>query len=285
MRVAIASGKGGTGKTTLATSLALAWSDQGPVAFIDCDVEGPNADLLLKPRITKYRQVNTLIPALREELCDHCGHCAEFCRYHALAVVGEKWMLFPELCHSCGGCSLLCPTAAINEKPRAIGEIHEGEIDGIHFLQGILGEGQTQPVPVIEALIREAPESRHLILDSPPGASCSMMTVARAAEIVLLVTEPTPFGLHDLEAAIEALREINRPMGVVINRSDWGDDSIRSLCAEENVPILLEIPHLRQVAEAYAESRTLIESVPEIREDLHRLLQDAEHLIEGRMSR
>lgn len=280
MKIAVASGKGGTGKTTLATSLALAWAPEGPLTFLDCDVEGPNADLLLNPRISATREVSTLIPTLREGLCQHCGHCADFCRYHALAVVGEKWMLFPELCHSCGGCSLLCPTAAIVEKPRPVGQIREGEIDGIRFSQGILGEGETQPVPVIEALLHEAPREGDMILDSPPGASCSMITVARAADIVLLVTEPTPFGLHDLEAAVEALRDIKIPMGVVVNRADWGDDSVRNFCSAEKIPLLLEIPHYRRAAEAYARAVPLVSSVPELRKDLLGLRPQLEQLVE-----
>ena len=281
MRVAVASGKGGTGKTTLATSLALVWSQERPLGFIDCDVEGPNADLLLNPRINTTREVSTLIPTLREDLCQYCGDCADFCRYHALAVVGEKWMLFPELCHSCGGCTLLCPTAAIIEKPRVVGEIREGEIDGIQFSQGILGEGETQPVPVIEALVQAPPPEGDIILDSPPGASCSMITVARAADIVLLVTEPTPFGLHDLSAAVEALRDISIPMGVVVNRADWGDGSVRDFCSAEKIPILLEIPHFRRAAEAYARAVPLVSSVPKLWDDLLGLRSKLEQLIEG----
>jgi len=278
VKVAVASGKGGTGKTTLATSLAIAWA---PLTFIDCDVEGPNADLLLKPEIDSTREVETLIPSHHEERCRYCGHCADFCRYHALAVVAGKWMLFPELCHSCGGCSLLCPTAALSETGRSVGEIREGWSREIHFFQGILGEGETQPVPVIEALIRQCPEEGDVILDSPPGASCSMITVARGADVVLLVTEPTPFGIHDLEAAVEALREVEVPMGVVINRADWGDDAVHRYCEAAHIPVLLEIPHLRSVAEAYARAVPLVEAFPEIRPDLLRLRSGLQELMEG----
>ena len=282
MKVAVASGKGGTGKTTLATSLALAWA---PTVFLDCDVEGPNADLLLKPDILSVADVGTLIPKLQEERCSYCGHCADFCRYHALAVVGEKWMLFPELCHSCGGCSLLCPTAALSEEARVVGKIRQGRSDGIEFFQGILAEGETQPVPVIDALIENCPVEGDVILDSPPGASCSMISVARASDVVVLVTEPTPFGIHDLEAAVQALRELELPMGVVINRSDWGDGGVHRFCDEEDIPVLLEIPHDRRVAEAYARSVSLLESMPEIGTKLLRLRSDLQALVEGRVGR
>lgn len=268
MKLAIASGKGGTGKTTVATSLAMAWA---PTTLIDCDVEGPNADLLLNPQISELREVGTLIPVIDNDLCLRCGQCADFCRYHALAVVAEKWMLFKELCHSCGGCQIICPNAALREEKRTVGTIKKGQAGKISFFQGILGEGETQPVPLIEALLENLPESEEVILDSPPGASCSMISVARAADAVLLITEPTPFGLHDLKAATEALRELDRPMAVIINRADWGDDTVRKFCHHEAIPIAMEIPHYRRAAEAYARALPLIRSIPELQEDFQAL--------------
>jgi len=280
LKLAVASGKGGTGKTTIATSLALTWA---PVSLVDCDVEGPNADLLLDPEITELREVQTLIPVVDEELCLRCGECADFCRYHALAVLPSKWMLFEELCHSCGGCSIACPNGALSEKRRTVGTIRKGHSGDIEFSQGILGDGETQPVPVIDALLEEIPDSMDVILDSPPGASCSMISVARAADAVLLITEPTPFGLHDLEAAAEALEEINRPMAVIINRADWGDDAVREFCLRKNIPIAMEIPHDRRAAEGYARSKPLVWTIPELKEDFLVLRSFLEDLIAGRV--
>ncbi|HHQ49482.1 MAG TPA: (4Fe-4S)-binding protein [Acidobacteria bacterium] len=265
MRVAVASGKGGTGKTILATSLALSWEGS---AFADCDVEAPNAHLLLRPDITSRRRVTVPVPRVREEDCLHCGECADFCRYNALAVLPEQWMVFDELCHSCGGCSIVCPTRAIDEVPRQVGTILEGRAGDIPFLQGVLDEGEAQAVPVIQDVLKALPRDVDVILDSPPGASCPMLAVAEAADVVLLVTEPTPFGLHDLEAAIRAVRQLDRPMAVLINRSDWGDGSVERICREHAIPILLEIPHSLHVARGYARGRPLVETIPSFRPSL-----------------
>jgi len=264
VKVAVASGKGGTGKTTVATSLALSWGD---AALLDCDVEGPNAHLLLHPEIAASYEVTVPVPRVREELCAHCGECAGFCRYHSLAVLSRQWMVFDELCHSCGGCSLVCPTKAIFEFPRRIGRVIEGRRAEIPFVQGILDEGEAQAIPVIRAVLRRASDDRDVILDSPPGASCSMLAVAEASDVVLLVTEPTPFGLHDLEAAATAVSELGRPMAAVINRADWGDSRVRRFCAAKGIPVALEIPHLRKAAEGYARAQPLVESVPGLRDD------------------
>jgi len=269
VRVAVASGKGGTGKTTIATSLALTWPG---ATFADCDVEAPNAHLLLHPEITRRRQVTVPVPRVREADCLYCGDCADFCRYNALAVLPGQWIVFDELCHSCGGCSIVCPSRAIDEVPRPIGTVVEGRAGQIPFFQGVLNEGEAQAVPVIQNLLSLLPATGDVILDSPPGASCPMLAVAEAADVVLLVAEPTPFGLHDLRMAIRALRQLDRPMAALINRSDWGDGSVRRLCADEGVPILLEIPHSLTVARGYANSLPLVEADPTLRpalEELH----------------
>ena len=261
MKVAVASGKGGTGKTILATSLALAW---GRTALLDCDVEAPNAHLLIRPDITGKEEINRPVPRVEEDLCTHCGLCAEFCRFHALAVLPKRWMVFDELCHSCGGCQIVCPTDAIVESPRPIGELMTGKRGDVLFVGGMLNNGETQPVPIIHEVLSRAPDDRDVIIDSPPGASCSMLTVAAAADVVLLAAEPTPFGLHDLRMAVRAIRALDRPMAVVINRSDWGDGSVRQFCHDEHLPVLLEIPHLREVAEGYTRALPLIESAPQL---------------------
>ncbi len=271
MKVAVASGKGGTGKTTIATSLALVWDE---VTLLDCDVEGPNAHLLLHPEIERSAQVTVPVPRLREEDCNYCGACADFCRSHALAVVPGKWMIFDQLCHACGGCTLVCPTRAIYEVDRRIGEVRFGHAGPIRFVQGELDAGEAHPIPVIEDVLKEVDDRVDVIIDSPPGTNCSMIEVAKAADVVLLVTEPTPFGLHDLTLAVEALKGINRPAAILVNRADWGAGEVHQYAAREGIPVVLEIPHLLAVAEGYARSRPLVESAPDLRQDLV-VLRDA----------
>ncbi|MEN8165758.1 MAG: ATP-binding protein, partial [Acidobacteriota bacterium] len=277
MKVAVASGKGGTGKTTVATSLALVWEE---TALLDCDVEGPNAHLLLHPEIDRSAEVTVPVPRLHEEHCSYCGVCADFCRSHALAVVPGKWMIFDQLCHACGGCSLVCPTRAIYEVDRRIGEVRFGHAGPIRFVQGELHEGEAHPIPVIEDVLKEAGDQGDVIIDSPPGTNCSMITAAEAADVVLLVTEPTPFGLHDLGLAVEALKAINRPAAILVNRADWGAGEVHEYAAREGIPVVLEIPHLLEVAEGYARSRPLVESAPEFRQKLSGLRSSLVRLIQ-----
>lgn len=265
MRVTVASGKGGTGKTTIATSLALMWDHS---MLLDCDVEGPNAHLLLHPKIQKSVEVTVPVPRLHLDACSYCGVCADFCRSHALAVVPGKWMVFDELCHACGGCSLICPTQAIHEIDRRIGEVRFGSSGTIRFVQGELDEGEAHAVPVIEAVLKEGNDRADVIIDSPPGTNCPMIAAAEAADVVLLVTEPTPFGLHDLRLAVEALKQIKRPAAIMVNRADWGTGEVHEYAAREGIPVVLEIPHLLEVAKGYARSRPLVESAPQFRQDL-----------------
>ncbi len=279
MKIAIASGKGGTGKTTVATSLALSLGD---VTFLDCDVEGPNAHLLLHPEIERSAQVTVTVPRLHEEKCSYCGECADFCRSNALAVVPGKWLIFDQLCHACGGCTLVCPTRAIYEVDRRIGEVRFGHAGAIRFVQGELDAGEAHPIPVIEDVLKEAGNQGDVIIDSPPGTNCSMIEVAKAADIVLLVTEPTPFGLHDLTLAVEALKVINRPAAILVNRADWGAGEVHEYAAREGIPVVLEIPHLLAVAEGYARSRPLVESAPEYRQELLGLRSSLARLIQER---
>ncbi len=279
MRVAVASGKGGTGKTTVATSLALAW---GADALLDCDVEGPNAHLLLHPVIDERWPVTVPVPRVDEAACTLCGECADFCRYNALAVLPRRWMVFDQLCHSCGGCSLVCPMDALHEEPRPVGHLVLGHRGSIRFAQGILDEGEAQAVPVIREVLRQAPAGGVTVMDAPPGAACPMVTVAKAADVVLLVAEPTPFGRHDLEMALAAVSELGVPAGVVINRADWGAEAARALCEARGIPVLLEIPHMREVAEAYSNAVPLVEAAPELREDLLALRESLLRLAGGR---
>ena len=250
MIISIASGKGGTGKTTVATNLAV--SVEGPVQLLDCDVEEPNVHLFLRPKIEVSRTVYTPIPEIDLDKCDRCRKCAQICRFRAIAIAGEMVLTFPELCHSCGGCVAVCPQAAITETGRELGVLETGSMNGVSFAHGRLRVGEAMAPPLIRA-VREASWNRDLtIIDAPPGTSCPVIAAMKDTDFVLLVTEPTPFGLHDLQLAVEAVRILNIPMGLVINRADMGDDKVRAYARAEGVPILMEIPFDRRIAESYS---------------------------------
>ena len=298
MIIAIASGKGGTGKTTVAVNLALsiAADVQGSVdfadpstslrvglLFLDCDVEEPNAHLFLNPTIERREEVGILIPEVDYDKCTFCGRCAEVCAYHAIAVVKQNVLVFPELCHGCGSCTLNCPEEAIHEVLNVTGVIEEGrslinaqftmansqESRGIRFAHGILNIGEAMAVPVIRELKKRIGEDsgRIVILDASPGTSCPVVETMRGADFVLMVTEPTPFGLHDLRLAVEVARhELGLPVGVVINRDGVGDRGVEDYCTAENIPILMRIPLDRRIAEAYSEGISMVEALPEYRE-------------------
>lgn len=268
MIIAIASGKGGTGKTTVAVNLALSLSaDSTDLLFLDCDVEEPNAHLFLNPTIERREEVGILIPEVDYDQCTFCGRCAEVCAYHALAVVKQNVLVFPELCHGCGSCALNCPEEAIHEVLNVTGVIEEGQSGDIRFAHGILNIGEAMAVPVIRELKKRIGEnSRIVILDASPGTACPVVETMRGADLVLMVTEPTPFGLHDLKLAVEVARdELRLPVGVVINRDEVGDWGVEDYCAAENIPILMRIPLDRRIAEAYSEGVPLVEALPEYR--------------------
>ncbi len=271
MKLAIASGKGGTGKTTVAVSLALSLAAREPAPlYLDCDVEEPNAALYLYPELVEQETVALLVPVVDTETCTLCGRCAEVCQYHAIAVIGDQVLVFPELCHGCGSCTRQCPAHAISEVPDPIGVLERGHAGPIAFAQGTLNLGKAMGVPVIRqlkrwAITREA-SGRPVILDAPPGTSCPVVETLRGADAVLLVTEPTPFGLHDLRLAVQVARdELGLPVGVLVNR-DGGegvDIGVDAYCAAEALPILERIPLDRAIAEGIAEGRTLVELRPE----------------------
>jgi len=271
MRIAIASGKGGTGKTTVAASLALSLAAEQlpPPLFLDCDVEAPNAHLFLKPSLEQRQPVGILIPVVDEARCTHCGKCAEVCQYHAIAVLGQKTLVFPQLCHGCGSCTALCPEKAISEMPARMGVIERGPArDGIPFARGLLDVGEPMAVPVIRQLKKWAvPQPGQVVVrDAPPGTSCPVVEAMRGADYVVLVTEPTPFGLHDLRLAVQVARELNIPVGVIINRDGSGDAGVDEFCAAEGLPVLMRVPFERTIAEGIAQGKNLVEIHPEYRE-------------------
>ena len=261
MIISIASGKGGTGKTTVATNLAL--SLESDVQVLDCDVEEPNAHLFLNPSIRESKTVSTPVPKIDEEKCNLCGKCAEICQFKAIIVIGETVLPFHELCHSCGGCMEVCPEKAITETGRELGVIEQGNRNGIDFVHGRLRVGEAMSPPLIREVRSFTRGDNIVIIDAPPGTSCPVIASVKGADFVLMVTEPTPFGLHDLKLAVEAVRLLGIPHGLVINRSDMGDERVRDYAEKENLPILLEIPFDRQIAEAYSRGKLIVEIMPE----------------------
>ena len=274
MKLAVASGKGGTGKTTVATNLAVRLARHGQtVVYVDCDVEAPNGHIFLKPRITGRQAVTISVPEVDEARCTHCGRCGEFCQFSAIVCLGSSVLTFPDLCHGCGGCALVCPERAIREVPREIGEVEEGRAGRLAVVQGRLRIGQALSPPVIRAVKRKLPPEEIAILDAPPGTACPMIETVRGADFVLLVTEPTPFGLHDLRLAVEAIRLLGIPIGVVINRAATGRDGVRHFCGEADLPILLEIPDERRIAVAYSRGDLALDAVPSYREWMYALYE------------
>ncbi|NOY77456.1 MAG: P-loop NTPase [Calditrichaeota bacterium] len=256
MVISVASGKGGTGKTTIAVNLALALPD---TQYLDCDVEEPNGHIFLKPDIKKRVSVTLPYPRVDEKTCDLCGECAEVCEYGAIAVVKNQVLIFDDLCHSCGSCVMLCPQKAIYEVRQEIGRIEIGEGKGVSFAHGILKLGSTRAHPLVEEVKKYSDASKTVIIDAPPGTSCPVVEAVKGTDYCLLVTEPTPFGLNDLRLAVEMTRAIGVPSGIVINRSDGNDRLIEDYAAKEGLPILLRVPMERQIAEAYSKGISLVE--------------------------
>jgi MinD superfamily P-loop ATPase len=281
MQIVVASGKGGTGKTTVATSLALS-AGESSVRFMDCDVEAPNAALFLNPQLDTRKEVGIQLPVVDESLCTHCGRCAEVCEFHAIAVIGKKILIFPELCHGCGSCTLICPEKAISERLDVMGVLESGiTATGVDFAQGVMNVGKPMAVPIIRELKKWAPA--HMfeieIRDAPPGASCPVVETMRGADFILLVTEPTPFGLHDLKQVAGIARELEIPSGVVINRDGIGDNAVEAYCAETGLPILLRIPMERYIAEGVAQGKTLVDIHPEYKDRFRQMFMQIASLL------
>ncbi|MBW1699792.1 MAG: ATP-binding protein [Deltaproteobacteria bacterium] len=275
MKIAIASGKGGTGKTTVATNLAYVASHNGQsVTYLDCDVEEPNGHIFLKPVITSSKPVGNLIPTVDQEKCIHCGKCGEICQYSAIVCIKEKVLVYPELCHACGGCSLVCPVEAITEVLREMGKLETGKAGSIRFVQGLLNIGEAMSPPVIKEVRAAAPESDLVFVDAPPGTSCPVIESIRDCDFVALVTEPTPFGLNDLKLAVEMVRAMGLLFGVVINRADLGDSQLRQYCQQNNIKILAEIRDDRKIAEAYSRGEMICEALPDYKSTFVQLLRE-----------
>jgi MinD superfamily P-loop ATPase len=263
MIVAIASGKGGTGKTTVSVNLArMLGSD---VRLLDCDVEEPNVHLFLKGSTTKEEIINIPIPQVDELLCDGCGECGSFCEFHAIVTFGTAPLVFPEMCHGCGGCMKVCPQKAIREINKRIGVVETVQAGNITLIQGRLDVGVAMAPPLIREVKARLQNRLPAILDAPPGTSCPVIATLRETDFVVLVTEPTPFGLHDLNLAVDMVRELGISFGVVINRVGIGDNRVHNYCNEQNIPVILEIPDDRRIAEAYSRGELIVEALPEYR--------------------
>jgi len=271
MIISIASGKGGTGKTTVAASLAL--SINSDVQFLDCDVEEPNAHIFLKPKIKRSKAVSIPIPKIDDSKCNFCGKCAEVCAYNALTVLKEKVLIFPHLCHGCGGCNLLCPQKAITEVNKEIGVVEIGNSSHLQFIHGRLNIGEVMSPPLIRAIKEYINPTRTVIADTPPGTSCPVIESIKGSDFCILVTEPTPFGLYDLTLAVEVLRKLKIPFGIVINRSDIGDNKIYDYCKKENISVMMEIPFKKEIAVAYSKGIPLIEENRDYRDKFKELFK------------
>ncbi len=282
--IAVASGKGGTGKTTISTNLAVVLADAGiPVTYADCDVEEPNGHIFLEPRIHLQKPVSVPVPAVDASRCTLCGACESACRYSAIVMLPKSIKTFPNLCHGCGGCIAACPEGALSEVPRDTGLLEFGTTSTAGFLKGELNVGEAMAPPVIRAVLKAAPLDRALVIDAPPGTSCPVIESVKSADALLLVTEPTPFGLNDLKLAVAMGRELGVPFGVAVNRQGTGNSEVYDYCAAEGIPILLEIPDDRRIANAYSRGELAVFRLPELRERFLDLFEKLQRL--GRRER
>ncbi|MBU0468909.1 MAG: ATP-binding protein [Candidatus Omnitrophica bacterium] len=283
MIISVASGKGGTGKTTIAVNLALSLSN---VQLLDCDVEEPNAALFLNPVIAEKKSAFIPVPVIDKEKCTYCGKCREVCVYNAIAVLPQtenskgNILLFPNLCHGCGACQYLCPQNAITEINREIGIIELGNVGDVQFAHGKLNIGEAMAPPVIRQVKQYINPTRTVIIDAPPGTSCPVITAVSGTDYCLLVTEPTPFGLNDLQLAVEAMRKLKILFGVVINRCDLGDLKTDNYCKDEGIPILMKIPFSEEIAKSYSRGETIVNAFPEYKVQFNELLIKIKNLLE-----
>lgn len=270
MVISIASGKGGTGKTTIAVNLALSIPN---AQLLDCDVEEPNSHIFIKPEINGTISVPIPVPKIDKTKCNYCGRCKEVCEYNAIAVLKDSVLVFSELCHGCGACSYLCPQGAIKEVNRQIGIVEIGTKEDLQFGHGRLNIGEAMSPPLIRALKEYSNPAKTVIIDAPPGTSCPVIASIKESDFCILVTEPTPFGLNDLILAVEVVRKLKIPSGVIINRSDLGNRDTHSYCKKENIPILMEIPFKKEIAVAYSKGIALVEHLPEYKKEFFNMYE------------
>lgn len=278
MIISVASGKGGTGKTTVATNLAFSLKNE--VQLLDCDVEEPNAHLFLKPEFQAKESVNAPVPKIDFTKCNFCRKCMDICRFGAIAVLKKDVMVFENLCHSCGGCFEVCPENAVIKTKRSLGDIEHGTADQVSFIHGRLEIGQVMVPPIIKEVRSHRDPDRITIIDAPPGTSCPVITAMNKADFILLVTEPTPFGLHDLKLAVETVRTLDIPCGLVINRAGLGNDDVKNYSKKEDLPILMEIPFDKKIAQIYSRGQMIADALPGYRERFQALYKKIAHLVE-----
>ncbi|MFW6335075.1 MAG: ATP-binding protein [Desulfosalsimonas sp.] len=282
MIVSVASGKGGTGKTTVATSLALSLGSD--VQLLDCDVEAPNAYLFVRPAFEGEETVYMPVPEVDEDKCTGCGKCEAICQFNAIVSIADTIMTFPELCHGCGGCQAACPAAAIEEGRRNVGKIQHGRCGSLEFVHGLLRIGEAMAPPLIRQVRSRIKPDKTAVIDAPPGTSCPVIAAIKDTDFVVLVAEPTPFGLNDLELAAETVKILGIPCGLIINRSDIGDNRVAQYAARQNIPVLMEIPYKREIAEAYCRGESLAGAFPQWKQQFEQLYQDIEKLVFERTS-
>ncbi len=285
MIVSIASGKGGTGKTLVATSLAHALKGVMPVTLLDCDVEEPNDHIYMRARLVDSQPVTVPVPFVDESKCIHCGMCHDVCAFNAIAVMGSSVLVFKELCHGCGACSRFCPVGAITEVPHEIGVVEEGDADGTRFVDGVLTIGQPMAPPIIRRVKQYTGADGVTIIDASPGTSCPVVEAVKGSDFCVLVTEPTPFGLNDLKLAVETMRELGLPHGAIINRVGVGDARTEDYCRAEGIPVLMTIPLDERIARSYSRGVPLLEALPEYRQRFLDLYTRIAELVHERSSR
>ncbi|ADI74924.1 Cobyrinic acid ac-diamide synthase [Methanohalobium evestigatum Z-7303] len=277
MNIAIASGKGGTGKTTISVNLALSLDD---AQLLDCDVEEPNCNIFLGYNLVKKDDVNILTPVIDKNNCNFCGKCADFCQFNAIAVLPGDIMLFNTLCHGCGGCGIVCPMDAIDEEKRSIGTIEKSETEygNLEFFQGLLNIGEAMASPVIKDLKKNINKNKNTIIDAPPGTACPAIATLEDTDYCILVTEPTPFGYHDLLLTLDVVRELGIPFGIIINRCDVGDSKVEEFCYSENIPVLMKIPYDKNIAQLYSNGIPFVQKMPEWKKQFAQMFESIQSI-------
>ncbi len=276
MIVTVASGKGGTGKTTVAVNLALSIKR---AYLFDCDVEEPNAHTLIHPKSITIEAVNVPTPVVDQSPCTLCGKCSNFCQFNAIFVGKTGVLVYNEICHSCGGCTLICPEQAISEQPRTVGVIKSSQVDSIFLVFGELNIGEPMAIPIIKSVKEGIVNNAINIIDAPPGTACTVIETMKESDYIVLVTEPTPFGLHDLMMTIDVVNKLGLPFGVVINRSTIGNDDTVKYLTENKIPILMEIPFDRKIAELYSNGRPFVDEIPEYRIKFQKMMKYIKEIV------